>query len=1646
MEGQTEIRLIEKLSRVEPRYEFSNWELGKSSNNSPSQSAEPFPSTLTLAHFSSLVYRPKKEEIIEYLSEHNLSDWKLLAACNGRYAYRGVALLNSSMKQIVLVHRGTVKTSFGNLFSDYRILFQGNTGYQLQEACTFADAVRALAVQGGFQLVITGHSMGGVLAQVTAASVKFLRLDGDVFVPRREEDFDETHPHVKTFESPGSFDVIRTMLKTNPLHVGMERAVTFLDVTNFVMGPNIVNTIAIHFGTLICVDKALKGMGKQRTLVIKGVDKHPIAVFIKLFESKQEVSLRIFNWAHTSSTLGLMRKVAGGLWKFDASRTTAFADFSFRMWPDYCFTQKEMSFLQLVNFAAKLGVSILAEEAIPRFYIHGTHFKMIKFPSEISADERDAFVMKIRRLAQREKNQDCLENQIEAISRISFSLLKELGAQFSCPVLSDLYLISLSPVKKSWGKLKEIVNLQNGSDFDKKLLAVLIRNTWMNKRPNSMGIVFPDRATFERMFVNSEHFKNSCLLSYLLLIVVVKSNEEKVTPASSLLTEKYGKRLKFVFIQTSPEDSLDEEDIDKEDFNFRDLSEHSKNELQNFCVGLQKEKYKVRLSEFANFLSNVNLFKLGQKLETGTFLPQTWESSALANNFYIHAPPVNKAGTIFDMSLNIRTTILRIIAANPGMGKTACLSNFRHQIKNFQTDIFVFMISLRKLNRHLDDSSKIAGREIEIIKSYHEMDEFDAQLLDFAMSTYWRVIFLFDGFDEVSPNSRRNCQMMLQYFVRHIAVMQVWLTSRKEALRQIENSGILLNYELYDLGLFTREQQKLYLEQLLAAKKKKISQEITRKYMSRLDLVSSNFGADTLGVPLTLRLLVEMGAHNTETKLFKPYQLIDKFLDMKFAIYYFEKVGVDSRTISNSELTEIRLSYNFNLLTFYALRQVYSGTDSFCKSLQELESQIKDARELTRIKNLGLLDGNNEFFHRTMAEFLIANSVKIAFGFHSHEWQSSHLQEWLENGLKKIPGDLNPFHAYLIKLFLAKMSPTTWCYLNDMVGTESKKTENGLLNFLENNQTARIEIQNRMMEHNLNDLFDFLAEKKSIFRTTRHSVSHRPFVHTEVPILIESIAQNRLKFTNYLLSKRKYLQEACDFCTEHDRYFVFHDIAKYNLTKAFSAFWQKLPNKNAINSSEFSNICMSPADGDQDCIYSLEIADNRNILGKMYHFTPLHIAVLLRHEQMVSMLLEAGASVHPMSIKVSPLLAFISAFFESAGALKEGKVGILEDRERRILKTLLDHGAMLTIRNSEARKREFIRKLDEMQFGAVFLELIKEDDYQEVGWGEYFSYFLSESQAMKQVNSHCKFLSSTLPAAIRRVHKEDCEDTSCVLRSSDNMPIRDVVRKAVENGHESCTELFLRNNSHDLFFVDEQLNLVSIALEKGHTHIFKTILSKNPELLHASNKYGYKPVHLAAKFLNKEAMVFLADSMQQDLDERTTYGRSVVHIAVAVACKSEKRDILELLNLLLVEREMDASSRDFFGKTPLHFACKFSPKFSVIEMLIRAGSDVNARCSAGNTPLHILADKGPDKYLHIYCAALLKRHGASVELRNDLLDTPIDIARRGHKVGICDVLMMSCEQLDAASVCGFQERPEKKINRLYHWTRAKISKNVQSMP
>ena len=94
---------------------------------------------------------------------------------------------------------------------------------------------------------------------------------------------------------------------------------------------------------------------------------------------------------------------------------------------------------------------------------------------------------------------------------------------------------------------------------------------------------------------------------------------------------------------------------------------------------------------------------------------------------------------------------------------------------------------------------------------------------------------------------------------------------------------------------------------------------------------------------------------------------------------------------------------------------------------------------------------------------------------------------------------------------------------------------------------------------------------------------------------------------------------------------------------------------------------------------------------------------------------------------------------------------------------------------------------------------------------------------------------------------------------------------------------------------------------------------------------------------------------------------------------------------------MDA--KDPRGHTPLHWAAwrDHNPSPAVLEVLLKAGADVNAKDTNGATPLHFAAHDNPSLAVFEVLLEVLLKAGADPRAIDKAGKTPLDVAKPEYR-------------------------------------------------
>ena len=121
---------------------------------------------------------------------------------------------------------------------------------------------------------------------------------------------------------------------------------------------------------------------------------------------------------------------------------------------------------------------------------------------------------------------------------------------------------------------------------------------------------------------------------------------------------------------------------------------------------------------------------------------------------------------------------------------------------------------------------------------------------------------------------------------------------------------------------------------------------------------------------------------------------------------------------------------------------------------------------------------------------------------------------------------------------------------------------------------------------------------------------------------------------------------------------------------------------------------------------------------------------------------------------------------------------------------------------------------------------------------------------------------------------------------------------------------------------------------------------------------GNTPLHYAGENPNPAIAAALLES-GADVNALSRNGRTPLHEAAAWSSNPESID-------LLVEAGADVNARDAAGYTPLHSAALYNPRPEIATALLAAGADVNARHPDGYVPSGLPGDDRSPLYMAVY--------------------------------------------------------------------------------
>ncbi|MEL6607160.1 MAG: Mbeg1-like protein, partial [Bacteroidota bacterium] len=202
--------------------------------------------------------------------KHNLQDWKVLKTFHPdklskvwqqlglSYHCQAILYCNETKKQLVLAYKGLELSNMANAIPDADT--KHVMAIQKKVIIDLLTEALGIAQEQQYSLTVTGHSLGGWLAQLTAFMAQQL--------------YPEQHVKTIAFDSPGARPMLEH-LNAGPDAIQLD----YLDITNYLSTPNLINASSPQMGTVYQV--AFKRFSRKPTEY--DLQSHAVENFFRAF-------------------------------------------------------------------------------------------------------------------------------------------------------------------------------------------------------------------------------------------------------------------------------------------------------------------------------------------------------------------------------------------------------------------------------------------------------------------------------------------------------------------------------------------------------------------------------------------------------------------------------------------------------------------------------------------------------------------------------------------------------------------------------------------------------------------------------------------------------------------------------------------------------------------------------------------------------------------------------------------------------------------------------------------------------------------------------------------------------------------------------------------------------------------------------------------------------------------------------------------------------------------------------------------------------------------------------------------------------------------------------------------------------------------
>ena len=964
----------------------------------------------------------------------------------------------------------------------------------------------------------------------------------------------------------------------------------------------------------------------------------------------------------------------------------------------------------------------------------------------------------------------------------------------------------------------------------------------------------------------------------------------------------------------------------------------------------------------------------------------------------------------FNRLVNLNEQIF-IISDEAGMGKSTFIERLYKNLNNFAMNKITIKIDLNKYFTALEnykikthDSNLGENKSIKFLLSLDDLfnTKLEKQILlnYFSSENKFKLIILFDGFDEISPFYKDTVTEIIKSLVIIKKNIKIVITTRPHLKDELENFFGVISYQMTK---FTYENQKEFLINYWKMNSKFNQLDNLDKkadqVLNKLNNSINDTEKELTGIPLQLKLLSQIYLEEFDEKEELNLKILyGKFVEKKiYDMQWNEKNKMDTKNPFVKKLLEERFKKcidEHEKLAFLFFLQNEKQLNNFKNIKNEIVKNIKNYESLN--ENYGIISIINQkylkFTHKTFQEYFFScyivsnlkNKLVVKLFFESI---------LIEKEYKIMRLFLNYFYAELIKFkFEIKKFEIQNCLMTVVrenlfklvkyLVEKGADVNNGISPLLIACDRNNIEIVKYLVEKgadvNTKDINGvtplLIACERNDINIVKHLVENGANVNEknrfEITPLITACQKNDIEIVKYLV------QKGADINAKNDDAITPLMIAcQGNDIKIM---------KNLFEKGEFEKKFYNTVDVKINIeIVKYLVEKGANVNAKNYNrSTPLIIACYENDIEIVKYLVEKGADVNTKDINgVTPLLIacerndinIVKHLVENGANVNEKNrfeitplITACQKNDIEIVKYLVEKGANV---NEETKNQDTPLMI---ALNRKNIKIVK---------------YLVEKGA--NVNEKNKYEMTPLTIAC---NSRNFEILNYLVQNGADLNAKNNNGKtqlmvAYEINHidlfKYLVEIGANVNEKDIY----GNSIFIIACETNDIEMVKYLLEKGADV-NEKGEFGYTPIIIACQRINIELIKYLVDN-GGNVNTKKDNGIT----ALMIACQRSNIEIVKYL----VEKGSNVKENDDSGRTALiislyrndynsfrHKTLVDEKNFEIAKYLIENGSDVNEKDNNGITSLLIACMNGK-----IEIVKYLVEKGADVNTKDNNGVTPL---------------------------------------------------------